>query len=480
MAATSLPPGLHDAFYLILSHLAPKPTEPNPNVISFNETPDSTSARKDLACLARAHRSFTQPTLAVLWRSLPSQKPLELLLCAVGMAQRLPDSARLDGLSLEMCETPASHRSGWIRFQEYASLVREIVIDPLTDTTDVPAQEHRQGTLWDQLCSTFLPTPILPRLERAAIRTLTKNPLAIDMGVLRLLNPALRLGGPVLSIEIPTLAPVLNIELLRYSHPHLRYLKLNDPALPNLEYLHTNLSPSTAAATRLSRRITFAGLRGLAVSCSEVTTISDLLAHLNAPLLQTFSVCEAASDPSAEPLPQELSNSLRTLVARCPSLTAFEWSSTVQSGARRAGHLVRRRSTGIISLAEFFAPLLSHRTMRRFSVRFGSGGPVVSCAPADFRAVVEAWPDLETFRLHDDGDHSGWGAGSSASSQCQWGRVDLESAFAFARHCPRLRVLHFARVELVVGNFGSNVARCPPEPHAALRELHMGMDIPSA
>ena len=105
MAATSLPPGLHDVFYLILSHLAPSSAEPNSNATSsFDETPDSTSARKDLACLARAHRSFTEPTLAVLWRSLPSQKPLEHLLCVVGIAQRLPDSERSDGLSL-VCQS---------------------------------------------------------------------------------------------------------------------------------------------------------------------------------------------------------------------------------------------------------------------------------------------------------------------------------------------------------------------------------------
>ena len=108
MAATSLPPGLHDVFYLILSHLAPNPAEPNSNVASsFDETPDSTSARKDLACLARAHRSFTQPTLAVLWRSLPSQKPLEHLLCAIGIAQWPRNLEPGGGLSL-VCQSISS------------------------------------------------------------------------------------------------------------------------------------------------------------------------------------------------------------------------------------------------------------------------------------------------------------------------------------------------------------------------------------
>ena len=429
-----------------------------------------------------------------------------------------------------MCETPASHRSGWRRFQEYVSLVREIVIDPFTDTANKSAWGRPQDTFWGQLCSTLHPKPILPRLERAAIRSTktrdmrvlgflafrvrgTKNPLAIDTGMLRLLNPALheldiqvtvsqhatpstldKLGKAlatcfssmqsleVLSIDVPNLASILDVESLPRSHPRLRYLKLNDrassglslralTALPNLEYLHTNLCRSTARATLPSGRITLAGLRSLTVSCSNVAAISNLLAHVNAPLLEIFSVCRVVSDPSVEHLPRELLRNLRTLVAQCPSLTAFEWSSTVQSGVRRAGHLVRGRS--IIPLAEFFAPLLSHRTMRGFSVRFGGRGPVVPYTLVDFCAIAEAWPDLETFRLRDDGGCDR-GADGSASSQSQEERVGLECAFAFARHCPRLRVLHLPRVELVVGDFGRDVARCPPEPHAGLRELHVG------
>ena len=429
-----------------------------------------------------------------------------------------------------MCETPASHRSGWRRFQEYVSLVREIVIDPFTDTANKSAWGRPQDTFWGQLCSTLHPKPILPRLERAAIRSTktrdmrvlgflafrvrgTKNPLAIDTGMLRLLNPALheldiqvtvsqhatpstldKLGKAlatcfssmqsleVLSIDVPNLASILDVESLPRSHPRLRYLKLNDrassglslralTALPNLEYLHTNLCRSTARVTLPSGRITLAGLRSLSVSCSEVAAISNLLAHVNAPSLEMFSVCRVVKDYSAEPLLQELSKILRTLVARCPSLTAFEWSSTVQSGARRAGHLAQGRST--IPLAKFFAPLLSHRAMRGFSVRFDGRGPVVPYTLADFRAIAEAWPDLETFRLRDDGGCDR-GADGSASSQSQEERVGLECAFAFARHCPRLRVLHLPKVELAVGGFGSDVARCPPEPHAGLRELHVG------
>ena len=35
-------------------------------------------------------------------------------------------------------------------------------------------------------------------------------------------------------------------------------------------------------------------------------------------------------------------------------------------------------------------------------------------------------------------------------------------------------MLHIGRMEFAAGAFGSNLARCPPEPHHALRELCVG------
>ena len=93
MAATSPPTrtGIHDdIFFQILSHLCADPKADGPSSLSFRETRESISARKALACLARTHSSFTQPALAEMWRSLPSQEPLEHLLLVVGIAQRPP------------------------------------------------------------------------------------------------------------------------------------------------------------------------------------------------------------------------------------------------------------------------------------------------------------------------------------------------------------------------------------------------------
>ena len=84
MAPTSSLTGLHDIFYHILSHLAPDLKHLN---ITFLETFEEVETRKALARLARTHSSFTQPALAEMWRSLPSQRPLEHLPYVVGIAQ---------------------------------------------------------------------------------------------------------------------------------------------------------------------------------------------------------------------------------------------------------------------------------------------------------------------------------------------------------------------------------------------------------
>ncbi|PIL25799.1 hypothetical protein GSI_11549 [Ganoderma sinense ZZ0214-1] len=402
------------------------------------------------------------------------------------------------------------HRSGWARFQEYASLVREIVIDPLINAPYIRA-DILQDTFWSQLSSSSHPEPILPHLERAAIRS-TKIPWFIDMGVLRLLNPSIReldiqvvsaqaapLEHPqlekalatcfssiksleVFSIEVPNLARILDIESLPRSRPRLRYLKLNDrassiepslrplAALANLKYLHINFCHSECVTALNYPLITLTGLRTLAVSCYELAAISNLLDYVKAPRLQTFSVYKMYRDANSVPLAlQELSRHLGMLVAKCPSLTTFEWSTgSTQAGSiavRRVGHLSWQRA--VASLSEFFAPLLSHRAMRNFSVQF-SGGPVVPYTRTDFRAIAEAWPDLETFRLYDRE-----GAGSSASnrrerpSQC----ADLECVFVLVHHCLHLRVLHIGRMQFVSGAFGTSLTRCSTEPHHMLREL---------
>ena len=99
----------------------------------------------------------------------------------------------------EVCGTLATHESAWLRFQEYASLVREIIVNPFL----VPEGSYSiplEDTFWYRLSSAFGDMPILPRLEVATIRS--KRSLDVDAGVLRLLNPSTR----ELDVNLPNIS----------------------------------------------------------------------------------------------------------------------------------------------------------------------------------------------------------------------------------------------------------------------------------
>ena len=390
-----------------------------------------------------------------------------------------------------MCATPATHKPGWIRFQKYASLVREIIIDPLSRTGWDADMELLQDTFWCQLVSSCGDTPILPRLEGATVRSFN-TPYAIDTGMLRLLNPSIRyfdvafpqaslgelkqlgkalvFGFPwirnleVLSIEVQDLTPFLDMESLPNLHPRLRCIKTNRSApvkldslchlvsLPNLEILDINLRSWDPAEATICPMI-FPRLRSL--TCGGSSAFGVLVDHIHAPQLQTFSIYETHSDSNATM--QGLSTHLRTLVTKCPAIMAFTWSSH-QEHIRSDGYFGLRHAG--VPLAELLAPLLSHRKMRRLTVFLR--GPIVPCTPTDFRAIAEALPDLETFKLDDEGDkHYGWAERYA----------DLESIAAFACHCPRLRSLHLPTLQFDPSSAPlSEGTQRLPAPHW-LREL---------
>ena len=395
------------------------------------------------------------------------------------------------------------HKAGWLRFQEYAALVEEIIIDPFVPSAGRPAR-LLDDTFWCQLASAVGDTPILPHLKAATFRGMSSL-IPIDMGLFRLLNPSIQeldFNLPVasdgdlrrlkkalaaslsstenirvLSMESFNGASLLNVKSLPHSHPRLHTLKLDRGEsidlnhlrpltnLPNLEHLTFTLN---GYWDPLNPSITFTGLRSLTVVIFHLCNIGTLLTHLDAPKLQSLSITE--THPDAAHLSHDLPEYLRTLVAKYPSLTALQWTSNQVWGGRR-GYLGDRLSS--MPLAELLAPLLAHRTLRRFSMQFY--GPVVPYTPADFRACAEAWPDLEAFHL---GDSYGQNLGDPA-----WKRgeqyADVESVFAFAHHCPRLQSLRLRRIEQFGSGSGSAIgaalleelAQRPPARHW-LRELY--------
>ncbi|PIL25792.1 hypothetical protein GSI_11542 [Ganoderma sinense ZZ0214-1] len=381
-----------------------------------------------------------------------------------------------------------------MRFQAYASLVRKIIVDPLyyTGTGDINA-ELLQDTFWCQLLSACGDTPILPRLEGATVRS-SNSPSSIDTDVLQLVNTSTirdfdvaflqssqkeleQLGKAlavcfssmqnleVLSMEVPDPASFINMELLPSLHPHLRCVKLYRSGsmklgslyllanLPDLAFLGIDLLLQDPEP--LSLPVAFPQLRTLSVSCGEPAGLLTVLDHIDAPRLHTFTVSE--THKQSPDLSQTLPHLLHTLVTKCPSLTRFEWGSE-QLWVGRMGFYGKRHAGA--PLTQLVAPLLSHRAMRRFSMSFW--GPIVPYSPDDFRAMAQAWPDLETFHLGDECDeHYGWTERYA----------DLESIAAFARHCPRLRSL---RLPVVLfdssSGFAGEWACRPPKPHW-LREL---------
>ncbi|PIL23599.1 hypothetical protein GSI_14912 [Ganoderma sinense ZZ0214-1] len=401
---------INDILRYIVSHLATDLDVPTPESPRF-ELDDSGAdeARQALVRLAIAHSTFTKPALAALWRFLPSEEPLKHLLCVVGIAQRPPrDRNEWITLPMVLLGTPATHQSGWARFQEYASRVRTITIDPSLPTFGFPTKLV-QDTFWSQVSSTFGDAPILPQLEAATLFSI--NPFAVcdfDMGALCLLNPSIRelnITCPgnslsaclpsghnleVLSVVVPV--AVLEIETLPQLYPRLRSLKVDEDGihpddlalfatLPNLEHLSIVLSPYAP----LNGPITFAELRSLDVFSYDFSDVGLLIAHVDAPKLQSLSVSESHED-SDDTYPQELSTHLRTLVQKHPSLTAFRWV------ARDLSSFGHPRTADTTSLAALFAPLLSDLlSMRRFSASFAP--PYIPCSesPSDFQKIAEAW-----------------------------------------------------------------------------------------
>lgn len=376
--------------------------------------------------------------------------------------------------------TPTTHASSWARFQEYATLVRVITIDPSVQAFKFPSK-LLQGTFWSQVSSAFGEQPILPRLEVATL--FSPMPFGLfdfDMGALRFLNPSLRELSVIfpgvglkeqsnfrsivssclsasynleaLSVEIPI--PVVDIDPMPQLYPRLHRLKIDDDgihpdhiallaSLPNLEYLSIVLTPRMPP----NQPIAFAKLRSLEVFSYDSTGIGLLVTHVEAPRLRSFHVSETHGDFD-DMYPQKFLQRLRTIARKFPLLSAFRWTTRDLStdGYENA-------MGAVITLAELLEPLLSLCAMRSFSASFAR--PLIPYSPADLRKVAEAWPEIETVYL-------------SVSGGRDVHYADLKSLASFARHCPHLRSLRIPSVKL---DANASVPAIPSTPPHLLQEL---------
>ncbi|KAM5540975.1 hypothetical protein V8D89_005286 [Ganoderma adspersum] len=404
--------------------------------------------------LAGAHSDILYHILlhlaADLRRSLPSQKGLEHLLCALGIAQKPHKKHRWHYPQMELRGALTAHESSWTRFQEYAFLVREIVIDPFVGTLDLQ-RKLLQDTFWFKLIASLGDVPILPRLEVATLHSPNCfQHCSFDMGALRLLNTSIRELNvvfpiasaehqsklrraltacvssiqdlKVLSLEVPI--PIMDVDSLPRLHSRLCQLKLDRQldihpnqlsllaSLPNLKRLSITLNPRAP----LNRPVAFGDLRELEVFSADLSAIGALIAHMAAPHLQAFSLSETSThqEGSGRRLAKDLSVHLHTLATKWPALTAFQWSCNLPHA--ETGFVVAS-SGGRASepLAELVVPLLSLRALRSFTASFL----------------------LRAFRLCDDTPRARHHA-------------DFAALVAFARYCPRLRSLHLPVLKLKV------------------------------
>ena len=385
-------------------------------------------------------------------------------------------------ISQESYQKLVTHGPSWQKFQEYASLVRTITIDPSIRTSEFPSK-LRQGTFWARLSSVLGDMPILPRLRSAILFSMCSFSVHdFDMGLLRLFNPSiyeltvlffgvgrgeqvnfrtilsacLPSGQNLEALSVVVPVSVLDIESLPQLYPRLRRLKVDEggilpkqlallTTLPNLEYLSIVLTPFVP----LDIPVTFTKLRSLDIFSDAFVWIDVLIAHMDAPKLRSLFISEMHPD-SDETYWEKLSHHLRTVASKYPTLTTFRWDNRDITSAG-----LESTSRAGMTLAELFDPLLSLRAMRSFSASFL--GPLIPYSSSDFEKIAEAWPDIETFDL----SLAGRGPDQYA---------DLGSLASFARHCPRLRELRVPNVKFDAD--ASNPVVGLPTPHW-LRELNV-------
>ncbi|TBU60003.1 hypothetical protein BD310DRAFT_356652 [Dichomitus squalens] len=380
---------------------------------------------------------------------------------------------------------------GWKRFQEYASLVRQIVVDPLVHgNLSISPPGLLNDSIWHQLTSLVLGcTPILPRLEAVVIKGAVDDDRLFDMGALSLTNPGIhkliidftypqplptvrrqRIQEVLQSafavcfsstpnvekLTIRSVLPLLDWKSLPISHVRLCQLKVNtltsDPtdllhliSLANLEELSCRVTFQTAVYLEPFR---FRKLHTLFVSGSWHSTRDNFLAHVDAPQLRALSIQTVKFPRGAEQMPQWSSQYLRTVPAAFPSITDFSW---LCSQMKWVGGAVDTRAT----LAELLEPLAPLRMLRRFSVRF-SGPTVVPHSSSDFEWIADTWPDLEAFTFVLDAIFA-------------TRDINIETVASFARRCARLRSLRIPQT--ISKSTSDTIVDIHPQIPPTLRDL---------
>ncbi|PIL25752.1 hypothetical protein GSI_11502 [Ganoderma sinense ZZ0214-1] len=247
-----------------------------------------------------------------------------------------------------------------------------------------------------------------------------------------------RLGAPLLQAHC---SRVRHIEVF----PQLDFEDLAALAeLPALQHLSVSLDlkPSTpeVASVLVFKSVTTLAIKGIWTELSRALTAIMRLLVLHSLVVEGWH----HGDPAAE-LARDATECFRTISGHI-SVTSLSISTDY-------GRLPENLNTGCVMygiadvempLLDFMHPLLSLSALRDVSLSF----PVyfnLACTSSDLRAIAESWPALEALHLlvaeyRADADSFEFKLHPSGGP--------LEAIAHFARHCPRLRILHLSAMEM--------------------------------
>ena len=494
MGSTRSISDVQDILYAVFPHLNPD------DYASVNEI---VSVRRTLLQAALTCKTMTRPALSVLWRSLPSDRPLLALLSAYGIVREpsseidledgpfqdasyvsrptkhyifSSDANPLEQVLCNATEDPRNHPQ-WERFQEYAIQVRRIKLTVTTAPISAP---------WREMANLMEGYSILPLLDAVSlyghgIRVLNPGGLSLisasvhELSFHLVISDSDQDGIQALFLEaieaaphlerLHLFAPLLDPQALHalQRRERLRSLAIKSQIqavalqplsqLPNLETLSVCVGEEIPPVD-----LQLPAVRDLELKRCDWTNVDSFLANTDLPSLRSLTFSKIEHGP--ERLIHDGAQSFRTLSAKHPHITSLS-INCVSNAQLPFHHTYEPLPTGgtLMSMVE---PLLSLHALRDVRLRFRIY--LFDYTSADIRAFAEAWRDLETFQLE------------MVTREGPGCRAGFESVVHFAHNCPRLRGLHLPEMQFDLDREGLEGVVYPERAHP-LREMDVAQVV---
>ncbi|TFK79380.1 hypothetical protein K466DRAFT_606186 [Polyporus arcularius HHB13444] len=442
---------VQDILYEVVPYLNPE---------YYADREEIARAQKTLLHCALTCRNFARPALNVLWSCLLSDKPLLKLLCTLGIVLEV----ETEGSASKPIYTYAYQgdlraHTQWKHFQEYASQVRSITLDPIA----------REGSIWDILVPQLRGDSVLPALRKAILSPESSLPRDGDAsvppvgndstrGALWLISPSvhqLSVSFPERGLDIPMSAVQEIVELACRMTPDLDELRIRTPRPIDLDFLRSHerlrtieienvmdtdaLEPistlprlehlSLLLGGASSIRLTFDHVRVLVLK-GPWPHLTSFLDETELPQLRSFSAIVTQGGPAD--LASECASCFATLSRKYTRLTTLHVKRHRPSIPFTHSRLAMEPALAGSSLSFIVHPLLALHELRDVSLLLD--GFIFPYSSSDIQSFAESWPNLESFRLE------------FVTQEEE--RAGFESLVHFARNCPLLRALHLPEMEL--------------------------------